>query len=55
MEKAFILLSNFNHQGEGSEKAMTEILAKENLPVALQPVIFLPHKPLHSAECQPQL
>lgn len=55
MEKALILLLNFNHQGEGSGKATTEILAEENLPVAPQPVIFLLHKSLHSVECQLQL
>lgn len=54
MEEAFILLLNFNHQGEGSGKAMTEILAQENPPVAWQPVLFLLHKSLHffSVECQ---
>ena len=30
MEKAFILLLNFNQQSEGSGKATTEILAEEN-------------------------
>lgn len=55
MEKAFILLLNFNHQSEGSGKATTEILAEENLPVAPQPVIFLLHKSLHSMPCQLQL
>lgn len=51
MEQAFILLLNFNHQGEGSGKAMTEVLADENplpRPVARQPVIFLLHKSSHS-------
>lgn len=48
MEQAFILLLNFNHQGEGSEQAMTEILAAENPPVARQPVVFLLHKSSHS-------
>lgn len=48
MKQAFILLLNFNHQGEGSEKATTEILAEENAPVARQPVIFLLHKSSHS-------
>lgn len=48
MKQAFILLLNLNHQSEGSEKAMTEILAEENPPVAQQPVIFLLHKSLHS-------
>lgn len=55
MEKAFILLLNFNHQSEGSGKATTEILTEENLPVAPQPVIFLLHKSLHSVLCQLQL
>lgn len=34
MEEAFILLLNFNLQGEGSAKAMTEILTAENCPAA---------------------
>lgn len=52
MANAFILLLNFNHQGEGSKKATTEILAEENPPVALQPVIFQLNKSLHSVERQ---
>lgn len=55
MAKAFILLLNFNHQGEGSKKAMTEILAEENPSVALKPVIFRLNKSLHSVERKLQL